>query len=138
MSTIMAPSEQRPPARSAIRVLVADDHPLIRRLLRTVLAARDGIAVVGEASDGAHAIELALALAPEVVVVDLSMPGMDGLEAVAAIRGDLPGCRILVFSANEPERTAAAALAAGADAYLSKDDGFEAVADAVAALAAGD
>lgn len=135
MSMIMDPVEQRPAAGTAIRVLVADDHPLIRRLLRTVLGSRAGIEIVGEASDAERAVELATALAPDVVVADLTMPGMDGFEAISAIRAELPDCRIVVFSANEAERAAEPALAAGADRYLSKDAGFEAVADAVALLA---
>lgn len=117
-------------------MLVADDHPLVRRLLRTVLGARDGIEIVGEAPDGARAIALTAELAPDVVVIDLSMPGADGYEVVAAVRAAHPGCRLLVFSADDADHAAGPALAAGADRYLCKDAGFETVADAVTALAA--
>jgi DNA-binding NarL/FixJ family response regulator len=117
------------------RVLVADDHPLIRRLLRTVLGAHGGFEVVGEAADGERVVELAIALVPDVVVLDVTMPGIDGFAAAAAIRAELPSCTILVFSALEAASVADAALAAGADRYIEKGDGFAAVAEAAASLA---
>jgi DNA-binding NarL/FixJ family response regulator len=135
MSTITMPASPRHPDQAAVRVLICDDHPLVLRLLRTAMGAREGLEVVAQAPDGALAVALATELAPEVVVVDLGMPGLDGLQAVAAIRAALPACVILVFSADDVERAAGPALAAGADRYLSKDAGFEAVADAALALA---
>jgi DNA-binding NarL/FixJ family response regulator len=134
MPTTTMPTEPRHPNQAAVRVLICDDHPLILRLLRTVMGAREGLDVVAHAPDGARAVALARELAPDVVVVDLAMPGMDGLEAIAAIRAALPACAILVFSADDAERAAGAALAAGADRYVGKDAGFEAVADAALEL----
>jgi DNA-binding NarL/FixJ family response regulator len=116
-------------------VLLADDHELMRRLLRRAIGAQPGLEIVGEASDGAQALALARTLTPDVVVLDLAMPEMDGLQVAAAVRAAVPGCAILIFSAFEAERAAAPALAAGADQYLEKSAGFEAAALAVAALA---
>jgi DNA-binding NarL/FixJ family response regulator len=136
---IMAIPEHRPsldPARTA-RVLVADDHALIRRLLRTVMESHPGLHVVGEAADGSTAVELAGSLEPDVLVIDLTMPGMAGLDAIAAVRASQPGCGIVVFSALEATAAAARALAAGADRYVEKDAGVGAVAAAAVAVAAG-
>jgi DNA-binding NarL/FixJ family response regulator len=117
------------------RVLLADDHALIRRLLRRAISAHPALEFVGEAADGAQALELARSLAPDVVVLDLAMPELDGLQVAGALRTDLPDCAILVFSAFDAARVAAAALAAGADRYLEKAAGFEAAAAAAAELA---
>jgi DNA-binding NarL/FixJ family response regulator len=117
------------------RVLLADDHALMRRLLRRAISAHPALEFVGEAADGAEAVELARSLAPDVVVLDLAMPELDGLQVAGKLRSDLPECAILVFSAFEAARVAAAALAAGADRYLEKAAGFEAAAQAAAELA---
>jgi DNA-binding NarL/FixJ family response regulator len=118
-----------------VRVLLADDHELMRRLLRRAISARPGLDVVGEACDGAQALELARTLAPDLVVLDLAMPELDGLEVTRALRGVLPDCAILIVSAFEAARVAEAALAAGADRYVEKAAGLEAAADAAAELA---
>jgi DNA-binding NarL/FixJ family response regulator len=120
---------------SRARVLLADDHELMRRLLRRAIGAQPGLEIVGEAADGAEALELARALAPDVVVLDLAMPKLDGYQVAGALREHLPGCAILVFSTFEAERAAAAALAAGADLYLEKAAGCDAAARAAAELA---
>ena len=117
------------------RVLLADDHALMRRLLRRAISAHPALEFVGEAADGAEALELARSLAPDVVVLDLAMPELDGLQVAGKLRTDLPECAILVFSAFEAARVAGAALAAGADRYLEKAAGFEAAAQAAAELA---
>jgi DNA-binding NarL/FixJ family response regulator len=124
-----------PAATNLARVLLADDHELMRRLLRHAIAARAGLVIVGEASDGAQALELARTLQPDVIVLDLAMPEMDGLQVAAALRATQPDCAILVFSAFSAARAEAAALAAGADRYLEKVAGFQAAADAAAELA---
>ncbi|MDA0180618.1 response regulator transcription factor [Solirubrobacter phytolaccae] len=116
------------------RVILADDHDLMRRLLRAVLSARPGLEVVGEAADGNEAIVLADTLAPDLVVLDLAMPGMDGLQVAGAVRAAHPECAILVLSAFEAEHVAEAALAAGADRYVEKAAGLHAAAEAAAAL----
>jgi DNA-binding NarL/FixJ family response regulator len=117
---------------STARVLLADDHELVRRLLRRAIGAHPGLEIVGEAADGSEAVQLARRLTPDIVVLDLSMPNMDGFEAAGRLREDVPGCAILVFSDLEAEREA---LAAGADRYLEKGAGFEAAAQAAAELA---
>jgi DNA-binding NarL/FixJ family response regulator len=119
-----------PPAR----VLLADDHELMRRMLRLALSARPGLEVVGEAGDGAEALALARELAPDLVVLDVDMPEMDGLEVTRALRATLPGCAVLIVSALEAARMADAALAAGADRYVEKAAGLDAAADAAAEL----
>lgn len=118
----------------AVSVLVVDDDPLIRRMLRHALTGHGGLTVLAEAGDGHDAVLLAGALEPDVVVLDLAMPTVGGLEATPAIRAALPDCRILVFSASDADGAEAAALAAGADLYVEKGLDFAAVADAVHAL----
>ena len=122
-------------ATTRARVLLADDHALMRRLLRRAIEAHPQLELVAEAADGAEALALARSLAPDVVVLDLAMPELDGLQVAGSLRADLPDCAILVFSAFEAERAASAALAAGADRYLEKAAGFEAAAQAAAELA---
>ena len=114
------------------RVLLADDHELVRRLLRRALSAHPHLELVGEAADGSEALALARELAPDVVVLDLAMPELDGLQVAGELRSHGARCAILVFSDQDAEQ---AALAAGADRYLGKAAGFEAAAQAVADLA---
>jgi DNA-binding NarL/FixJ family response regulator len=121
-----------PSITSTARVLLADDHELVRRLLRRAIAAHPGLELVGEAADGSEALALAGELAPDVVVLDLAMPELDGLQVAGALRSRGARCAILVFSDQDAEQ---AALAAGADRYLAKGAGFAAAADAVAELA---
>jgi DNA-binding NarL/FixJ family response regulator len=116
-------------------VVLADDHQLMRRLLRRALAAQPTLRIVGEAADGAQALELARALAPDLVVLDLAMPELNGLEVASALRASFPECAILVFSAAEAARAESAALRSGADRYLEKTAGFQAAAQAAAELA---
>jgi DNA-binding NarL/FixJ family response regulator len=116
-------------------VLLADDHELMRRLLRRAIDAEPGLELIGEAGDGAQAVELAQSLAPDVVVLDLAMPDMDGLQVARALRASVPDVKILVFSALETARGEPAALAAGADRYVQKSAGFETAARAAAELA---
>lgn len=116
------------------RVLVADDDPLMRRLLRTVLGAREELQLVGEAADGDAALALAASLRPDVVVLDHGMPGLDGLGAARAIRAALPDCGIVIFSGQDNADSAADARAAGADCYVEKHGGLDGLAAAVLAL----
>ena len=109
------------------RVLLADDDAMVLRLVRHAIEA-EGLEVVGEAEDGTTALALARELKPDVLVIDLSMPGMDGLEVVATIGPELPSCSIVVFSAaDDHART-------GVDRYIDKSEGFPAVARAVVEL----
>jgi DNA-binding NarL/FixJ family response regulator len=102
------------------RVLLVDDNALVRRLLREQLTARGALEVVGEAGDAATAIELAAALAPDLVVLDLSMPGMDGFAAIGALLEASPASQIVVMSGYGADQVAERVMAAGAAAYLEK------------------
>lgn len=105
---------------SKIRVLLVDDVPDIRLMLRLTVNRDERFVVVGEAEDGEEAIELAESLKPDVIILDLAMPKMDGLQAIPRIRKKVPGVRILVFSGFEAARIAAKAIASCADAYIEK------------------
>jgi DNA-binding NarL/FixJ family response regulator len=115
----MASSGRRAPP--AIRVLVADDHAVVREGVRQVLASDVGFDIVGEASNGVEAVELARALHPDVVVLDLSMPQLSGLDAAAQIRQAVPEARILVLSIHDHEEYVLQSVRAGAQGYLRKD-----------------
>lgn len=104
----------------AITVLVVDDHALVRAAVRQALASPD-IEVVAEAASAEEALELALEVQPEVVLLDLDLPAMNGLELLREIRPRLPGSRIIVLSASTARRDIVAALRRGADGYLGKD-----------------
>ena len=102
------------------RVLVVDDAANLRELLTVLLEVEDDFEVVGTAADGQQAIAAAVALRPDVVLLDLAMPVMDGLQALPALRENLPGARIVIFSGFEHQALAEEALQAGADAYIEK------------------
>lgn len=105
-----------------IRVLVVDDHTVIRKGLCSLLSAEKyGIEVVGEAADGQDAIEKARQLQPEVILLDLAMPGMGGLEAIPTIRQDNPGARILILTSYAEDDQIIEAISSGALGYLMKD-----------------
>jgi DNA-binding NarL/FixJ family response regulator len=120
-----------------IRVLIADDHEVVRRGLRLFLDLQDGLEVVGEARDGAEAALLAESSEPDVVVMDLSMPNVDGIEATRLVREARPGAKVLVLSSFVDERVIPA-LRAGADGYLTKDSGAEELAEAIRAVHRGE
>ena len=103
-----------------MRVVIADDHALVRRGLRNLLEAH-GIAVVGEAQDGLEAVELARALLPDIVLMDLKMPGTDGLTATRLISAELPAVRVVVLTASEDDDDLFEAVASGAQGYLPKN-----------------
>ena len=118
-----------------MRVLVVDDHALVRSGLRAVLAATDDCEVVGEAATGEEAVTIAPALRPDVVVMDLSMPGAGGVAATAELRNALPEVRVLVLTTFADDGRVRAALAAGATGYLLKDAAPDEVVRAVRAAA---
>jgi DNA-binding NarL/FixJ family response regulator len=104
-----------------IRVLIVDDHAVVREGLRTFLELQDGIEVVGEASDGHEAIERAVTLAPDVVLMDLVMPRLDGVKAMRALHQRLPRTRVIVLTSFLDEERLMPAVEAGAAGYLLKD-----------------
>jgi DNA-binding NarL/FixJ family response regulator len=125
-------------AATPIRVLLVDDHAMVRRGLRDFLELHDDIEIVGEAADGGAAIEQASALRPDVVVMDLMMPGVDGIEATARIRADLPGVEIIALTSFVEEGRVLAAIEAGASGFLLKDAEADDLAAAIRAAAAGE
>ncbi len=122
---------------SGVRVVVADDHPVYRSGLRMLLEEL-GIEVVAEAPDGARAVELALEHRPDVVLMDLQMPGVTGLEATRRLSEVAPEVRVLVLTMVEDDDTLFAALRAGAAGYLLKGAGADEIDRAVRGVAAGD
>jgi DNA-binding NarL/FixJ family response regulator len=120
-----------------VRVLVADDQAIVRDGLVTVLSLAEGIEVVGEAADGRQAADLAVELAPDVVLMDLRMPVLDGAAATALILQHVPSARVLVLTTYADDASIAGALAAGALGYLTKDAGRRELLAAVRAAAEG-
>jgi DNA-binding NarL/FixJ family response regulator len=119
-----------------VRVLLADDHRILREGLRRALEGQ-GIDVVGEAGDGDEAVELADALRPDVVLMDVTMPVLDGVEATRRIRHDLPDVRVVMLTMHADEVTMARAIRAGADGYLVKDCTSDEIGETVRLVAAG-
>ena len=120
-----------------IRVLLADDHAVVRTGFRLLLQSQAEVSVVGEAASGETACQLYTVLAPDVVVLDLSMPGMGGLEALKRIRAHHAQARVLALSAHDDAVHARRALQAGALGFLSKRSAPEALLEAVTTVAAG-
>ncbi|APS22757.1 LuxR family transcriptional regulator [Streptomyces sp. Tue 6075] len=104
-----------------IRLVVVDDHPIVRGGLRDTFAGAEDIVVVGEAGDGAEGVERARSLAADVVLMDLRMPGMDGVAATAALRERAPDVRVLILTTFDSESDVLPAIEAGAIGYLLKD-----------------
>jgi DNA-binding NarL/FixJ family response regulator len=116
------PSSLLPQNSKMYRVLVVDDHPVVRRGIRAILESQPGIEVWGEASNGIEALELVKAAKPELVLVDLTMPEMNGLEVTAAIREASPETEVLVLSMHFSEELAREVLRCGALGYVLKSD----------------
>jgi NarL family two-component system response regulator LiaR len=106
---------------SQTRILIVDDHAIVREGLRLLLGDVPGLEVVGDAADGVTAVTLAQALQPDVILMDLVMPGVDGLEATRRILAQQPGCRILVLTSFAEDQNVVTAMQIGAAGYLLKD-----------------
>ena len=121
-----------------VRVLIADDHPLFREGMRGRLDRVADVAVVGEAASGDEAVELAHKLEPDVILMDIKMPGLNGIEATREIQRANPQIGILVLTMFEDDDSVFAAMRAGAKGYLLKDSGGEGVVRAIRAVASGE
>src|SRR6266542_3519834 len=120
-----------------IRVLIADDHSVVRQGLRTFLEGDRGLELVGEAKDGAEALRMAHRLRPDVILMDLLMPGMDGLTATAAVRRELPDTEVLALTSVLEDSAVVGAVRAGAIGYMLKSAEPEELRTAIRAAAAG-
>ncbi|HJY86214.1 MAG TPA: response regulator transcription factor [Candidatus Acidoferrales bacterium] len=116
---------------TALRILVADDHEVVRRGLRAILEGQPGFDVVGEVGDGWEAVEKTRQLKPDVVIMDISMPNLNGLDATRRIRKEMPEATVLVLTMHDSEQVVREVLDAGARGYLLKSDAGR---DLVAAL----
>ena len=120
-----------------IRVLIADDHSVVRQGLRTFLEGDRGLELIGEARDGAEALRMAHRLRPDVILMDLLMPGMDGLSATAAVRRELPDTEVLALTSVLEDAAVVGAVKAGAIGYMLKSAEPEELRSAIRAAAAG-
>ena len=121
-----------------IRVLVADDHAIVRTGIRHVLENEPGFTVVGEASNGAEALALAAEVRPDVAVLDISMPGISGLETAAALRRESPATRVLILSMYDNTEYVREALRAGVHGYLLKDSAAAELGEAIRTVCRGE
>jgi DNA-binding NarL/FixJ family response regulator len=123
---------------AAIRVMIVDDHPVVRNGLSGMFAGEPGFDVVGEASDGSEAVRRARAISPDVILMDLRMPEMDGVSAIAALNAAGVPARVLVLTTYDTDSDVLAAIEAGATGYLLKDTPPDELFKAVRAAAGGD
>lgn len=121
----------------AIRTLLVDDHPVVRQGLRALLATIEGIVVVGEAVDGEEAVKETQLLRPDVVLMDIRMPGQGGVEAIRRIRAGAPDTAVLVLTMYDDDATVLTAMQAGARGYLLKGAEQEEIVGAIRAVVAG-
>lgn len=124
-------------SEDSIRILIVDDHSVVRRGLNALLATEPGIEVAGEAADGREAVNRAVELRPDVVIMDLVLPEIDGVEAIRQIRSRLPESRILVLTSFGSDEMLFPALKAGALGYLLKDASPDELVQAIRATAKG-
>jgi len=123
MSThVVSPAHQ---SSRRVRVLLVDDMPQVRHDLRQLLELTGLVDVVAEAGDGLEAVRLAKALAPEAVVMDLEMPGLDGFEATCRVKSQVAGVRVIILSVHASPEEVERAKAAGADSFIVKGDSYE-------------
>lgn len=120
-----------------IQILLVDDHDIVRTGLRSYLETQAGLQVVGEAADGSQAVQLALELCPQVVVMDITMPGMDGLEATELLKASCPQAQVLALTVHEDKQYFFQMLAVGATGYLTKQAAADDLVSAIHAVAQG-
>jgi two-component system, NarL family, response regulator YdfI len=121
-----------------IRILVADDHLIIRQGLRLILETEEGFEMVGEAADGAEAVNLCSELKPDVVLMDLRMPGMDGLSAIERLRSEQPGMAVVILTTFNEDDLMMRGLRLGAKGYLLKDTDRETLFNTIRAASRGE
>jgi two-component system nitrate/nitrite response regulator NarL len=126
-----------PAGASAVRVLVADDHPAVRRALARLVVEHPGLELVGEAADGERALTMIGALSPDVALIDVRMPQLDGLRLLGQLRTVGAAARILLISGNDDSEIAHEAIQQGAAGFLSKDAEEEEITEAILAVATG-
>ena len=126
-----------PRAPATIRLMLADDHKMLREGLRRSMAER-GFEVIGEARDGAEAVDLAAALRPDVILMDVSMPELDGVEATRQVKQRVPETRIVMLTMHADQDVLAEAIRAGANGYLVKDCSTDEIASAIETVAGGE
>ena len=131
------PNAEPDTADEPIRLLVVDDQELFRRGLTMVLSGEPGLALVGEAADGEAALEMVIRSAPDVVLLDVRMPKMSGIDTCVAIKGAAPTTRIIMLTASDDEADLYDAVKSGASGYLLKDSSIDEVAQAVRLVADG-
>jgi len=117
-----------------VKILLVDDHKIVRDGLRTLIDREAGIEVIGEADNGRSAVEITKKLKPDIVIMDITMPDMNGIDATHQIRDQVPSARVIALSMHADRRLVSGMLEAGASAYLLKDCAFEEVARAIKAV----
>ena len=120
-----------------VRIILADDHNIVREGLRSLIEKELGMEVVGEADNGRTTVKLAMDLKPDMIIMDVSMPDLNGIEATRQITHELPDIKVLALSMHSDKRFVAGILKAGASGYLLKDCAFEEMAGAIRAVADG-
>lgn len=121
-----------------MKILIADDHAIVRQGLRALIDKEDDMVVIAEAATGAEAVRLAREHRPEVIVMDITMPDVNGIDATRTITAELPDVRVLALSMESDRRFVVEVLKAGANGYVLKDAAFAELATAIRAVAAGE
>jgi DNA-binding NarL/FixJ family response regulator len=130
-------SEQPSTARAAVTVLIVDDHPMVRQVVRWACEAHPGLEVAGEATNGREALELAAALAPDIVVLDLVLPEMGGIEVARHLRQMSPRPRVLVLTGSDDSMALFDSMRAQVDGFLDKSGALENIGELIEQVAAG-
>lgn len=120
-----------------LRIIIADDHSMIRQGVRSVIESEPGWELCGETDNGRSAIDLARKLAPDIAVLDITMPGLNGVDAIRILKTESPETKVLVFTMHDSESLADEVLQAGGFGYLLKSDAAEQLPRAIEAVAAG-